>query len=67
MVIIGVDSYPNFHTIAFYAQQAGERGERELTDTDATWFNPGRVRMPFGVRAGRGGQRSFRPRPDHAP
>ena len=25
------------------------------------------VRMPFSVKAGRGGQRSFRRRPDHAP
>jgi hypothetical protein len=29
-------------------------------------FTPA-VRMPFSVKAGRGGQRSFRRRPDHAP
>jgi hypothetical protein len=34
MVIVGVDYYPSFQTIAFCVDETGECGEQELTHGD---------------------------------
>ncbi len=61
MMIIGVDYHPSFQAIAFFVEETGECGERELNHSDGAGreilSGPAAARNP---RAGRhGGYRVF--------